>query len=60
VKPVDGYLLTVHVPATAVGSTVHVGFHPPGCVELVAWVLALVLGAGWSLLAAVRRSRRAR
>jgi hypothetical protein len=61
VKPVDGYLLTVHVPATAVGSTVHVGFHPPGwTVELVAWVLALVLGAGWSLLAAVRRSRRAR
>jgi hypothetical protein len=59
--PVDGYLVTVHVPASAAGSTVQVGFHPPGwAAELAAWVLALLLGAGWSVVAAIRRSRRAR
>jgi hypothetical protein len=59
--PVDGYLLTVHVPASAAGSTVQVAFHPPGWVaEIGTWVLALVLGAGWSGVAAVRRSRHAR
>jgi hypothetical protein len=57
--PVDGYLVTVHVPASAGGSTVHVGFHPPGWnVEIAAWALALLCGAGWSLGAAVRRRRR--
>jgi hypothetical protein len=61
VDPVDGYLLTVHVPASAAGSTVHVGFRPPGwTLELGAWLLALALGAGWSVAAAVRASRRAR
>jgi hypothetical protein len=61
VDPVDGYLLTVHVPASAAGSTVHVGFRPPGwTLELGAWLLALARGAGWSVAAAVRASRRAR
>ncbi len=59
--PVDGYLLTVHVPATATGHTVDVAFHPPGwTAEVAAWLLALVLGAGWSVVAAVGRSRRTR
>ena len=45
--PVDGYLLTVHVPATATGQTVDVAFHPPGwTAEVAAWLLAVVLGAG--------------
>jgi hypothetical protein len=57
--PVDGYLVTVHVPASAGGSTVHVDFHPPGwTIEVTAWVLALLCGGGWSLVAAVRRRRR--
>jgi hypothetical protein len=56
--PVDGYLLTVDVPASAAGETVHVGFHPPGwTVEIAAWVLALTGGAAWSLLHVVRRRR---
>jgi hypothetical protein len=59
--PVDGYLVTLHVPASAAGSTVHVAFHPPGwAAEVAAWVLALALGAAWSAVSAVRRSRRAR
>jgi hypothetical protein len=58
--PVDGYLLTVRLPASAQGETVRVGFHPPGwTVEVAAWGLALAAGAGWSLVYAVRR-RRAR
>jgi hypothetical protein len=53
---VDGYLLTVHVPASAQGRTVDVAFHPPGwTAELGAWVLALVGGAAWSVGSAVRR-----
>ncbi|HEX4472547.1 MAG TPA: hypothetical protein VH085_11295 [Nocardioides sp.] len=57
--PVDGYLLTVHLPASAGGRTVDVAFHPPGWwAELGAWALALVTGAAWSVAAAVRRSRR--
>jgi len=56
--PVDGYLVTVHLPASARGETVHVGFHPPGwTAEVAAWGLALALGAGWSLFHAVRRRR---
>jgi hypothetical protein len=57
--PVDGYLLTLHVPASASGQTVDVAFHPPGWwAELGAWVLALVVGAAWSTAERVRRSRR--
>jgi hypothetical protein len=55
---VDGYLLTVRVPASAQGRTVDVAFHPPGwTAELGAWVLALVGGAAWSGGSAVRRRR---
>ncbi len=58
--PVDGYLVTVHLPGSAQGSTVHVGFHPPRWnLEVAAWVLALLGGAVWSVTHAVRR-RRAR
>jgi hypothetical protein len=62
--PVDGYLLTVHLPSSAAGSTVDVDFHSPGwTAEIGAWVLALLGGAVWSAWSAVvriRRSRRAR
>jgi hypothetical protein len=58
--PVDGYLVTVDLPPGSNGRVVHVDFHPPGWpVELAAWALALVAGAGWSLVAAVRRRRHA-
>ena len=57
--PVDGYLVTVHLPASAQGSTVNVDFHPPGwTVEVAAWALALTVGTGWSVWYAVRRRRR--
>jgi hypothetical protein len=57
--PVDGYLLTLHLPASAQGQSVDVGFHPPGWpAELGAWALALVAGAAWSVVAAARRRRR--
>ena len=59
--PVDGYLVTVRLPASAAGETVDVAFHPPGWdAELAAWVLALLGGAVWSIWSAVavRRSRR--
>jgi hypothetical protein len=56
--PVDGYLVTVDVPASAQGKTVHVEFRPPGWVaELLAWVLALAGGAAWSIVHAARRRR---
>jgi hypothetical protein len=56
--PVDGYLLTIHLPASAQGQIVDVGFHPPGWpLELGAWALALVAGAAWSVVAGVRRRR---
>ncbi len=56
--PVDGYLVTVKVPASASGQVVHVGFHPPGWpLEVGAWVLALVAGGAWSVVHAVRRRR---
>lgn len=61
--PVDGYLLTVHLPASARGQTVDVAFSPPGwTAEIAAWALALLAGAIWSAWSAiaVRRSRRAR
>ena len=57
---VDGYLLTVDLPASAAGQTVQVEFRPPGWnAEVAAWVLALLAGAAWSVTHEVRR-RRAR
>ena len=59
--PVDGYLVTVHLPASAQGETVHVDYRPPGWIaELAAWGLALVGRRG--LVGAPRRTaaRRAR
>ena len=56
--PVDGYLVTVDLPASAQGETVHVDFRPPGWdAEIAAWAIALVGGVGWSLFFAVRRRR---
>jgi hypothetical protein len=58
--PVDGYLVTVDLPASARGQVVHVGFHPPGWpLEVGAWALALVAGAAWSVTFAFRGRRRA-
>jgi hypothetical protein len=57
--PVDGYLVTVELPPGSSGRVVHVDFHPPGWhLELGAWALALLAGAGWSAVAAVSRRRR--
>jgi hypothetical protein len=59
-EPVDGYLLTVHVPADAAGQTVTVRFAPPGWpVEVACWWLAVVGGALWCLGSALlgRRGR---
>jgi hypothetical protein len=56
--PVDGYLVTLRLPASAQGQTVDVGFRPPGWwAELGAWALALLAGAAWSVAAAVHRRR---
>jgi hypothetical protein len=60
-EPVDGYLVTVHLPASAQGATVDVEFHPPGwTTELGAWFVALVGGAVWSVSAALARRRTRR
>jgi hypothetical protein len=57
--PVDGYLVTVDLPASAQGETVHVDFRPPGWpAEVAAWVMALAGGAGWALFFALRRRTR--
>ncbi len=54
--PVDGYLLTVRLPADAAGRTVTVRFSPPGWpLEVAAWWLAVLGGLSWSLLARRRR-----
>ena len=56
--PVDGYLLTLDLPADAVGRTVHVRFDPPGWwLELPCWWLGVLGGLGWSAAAAVTASR---
>lgn len=47
--PVDGYLLTVDLPATAAGQVVTVHFSPPGWpVEVLCWWLAVLVGLGWA------------
>lgn len=48
-EPLDGYLLTVDVPAEAVGRTVTVQFAPPGWpFEVATWCLGVAAGLGWS------------
>jgi hypothetical protein len=50
--PVDGYLVSVDLPADASGRTVTVRFSPPGWpVEVAAWWLAVAVGFGWCVLA---------
>jgi len=57
--PVDGYLLTVDLPAGATGRTVTVRFSPPGWpLELVTLGLAVVGGVAWSGARVVSRRRR--
>lgn len=59
--PVDGYLLTVDVPATAAGQTIAVRYSPPGWqIERLAGLLGVGLGAVWSLAFAVARLVRRR
>jgi hypothetical protein len=56
--PVDGYLVTVDLPADAAGRTVTVKFSPPGWpVEVAAWWVAVLAALAWCLLDR-RRSRR--
>jgi hypothetical protein len=58
--PVDGYLVTVAVPAGSAGRTVTVGFSPPGWpLELGCWWLAVLAGATWSVASRVRGHRSA-
>lgn len=55
--PVDGYLVTVDLPADAAGRTVTVRYSPPGWpLEVAAWWVAVSAGLVWSVLA--RRRRR--
>jgi len=57
--PLDGYLLSVDLPASAAGRTVTVRYSPPGWhAELATLVLALVGAVAWSGAAAVSRRRR--
>jgi hypothetical protein len=52
VRPVDGYLLTLSLPASAAGQTVTVRFDPPGWhLELACLVAALLGGLAWSATA---------
>jgi hypothetical protein len=56
VRPTDGYLLTLSLPASAAGQTVTVHFSPPGWrLELVCLVLALAGGLAWSVRSALTR-----
>jgi hypothetical protein len=58
-KPVDGYLLTVDLPADAAGRTVTVRYSPPGWhLELTTLGLALLGGIAWCGAFAVTRRRR--
>ncbi len=57
--PLRGYLLTVNVGPEMAGKTVTVSFQPPGWnVELASLAVALLLGAAWSLVHALRGRRR--
>ncbi|MFF1382715.1 hypothetical protein ACFVWT_04030 [Arthrobacter sp. NPDC058288] len=59
VDPLRGYLLTVNVAPDMAGKTVTVSFQPPGWnVEIASLVAALLLGAAWSLVHALRGRRR--
>jgi hypothetical protein len=59
--PVVRYLLTLHVPASAVGDTVEVSFSPPGWgLAVGAWALSVLLSLVLSALALVRSRRRPR
>jgi hypothetical protein len=58
-KPVDGYLLTVDLPADAAGRTVTVRYSPPGWhLELVTLWLAVLGGIAWCGASVVSRRRR--
>jgi len=55
---VDGYLVSVDLPRSAVGKVVTVRFSPPGWpVEVACWCLALLAGAAWSVAWTGRRRR---
>jgi hypothetical protein len=55
---VDGYLLSVDLPPDAVGRVATVRFSPPGWpLELGSWLVAVLAGTTWCVVAAVRRRR---
>jgi hypothetical protein len=57
--PLRGYLLTVNVAPDMAGKTVTVTFQPPGWnVEIASLAAALLLGAAWTLVHALRGRRR--
>lgn len=61
VVEVNDYLLGVDLPAGSQGEVVEVSFSPPGWgLSKVALAAALLLGAGWSLLALVLARQRRR
>jgi hypothetical protein len=58
--PVDGYLLTVHIPRASVGAVVTVHFDPPGWrLEIACGALAVMLAVVWSLSGLILGRRRA-
>ncbi|WP_144406423.1 YfhO family protein [Arthrobacter sp. SPG23] len=59
VDPLRGYLLTVNVAPDMAGKTVTVSFQPPGwTLEIASLAAALLLGAAWSVVHALRGRRR--
>lgn len=59
-EPLDGYLLTVDVDGLAAGTTIEVQYRPPLWeVGIGAVVIAVLVGAAWCVVHAVRSGRRA-
>ncbi|WP_441858331.1 hypothetical protein [Pseudarthrobacter sp. YAF2] len=57
--PLRGYLLTVNVAPGTAGKTVTISFQPPGwAIEIASLSAALLLGAAWALVHALRVRRR--
>ena len=60
-RPVDGYLTTMHLPASTDGRVVTLRYDPPGWqLERAAWLVSVVVSLAWSLFALVLWWRRRR